>query len=54
MESIRRQEQRSEKPTQIQKYDTETAYFTYTTTNEYSRLGEYEPSSFLCSGCFPM
>ena len=45
MDSVRRQEQRLEKPTQIQNYNTETVYFTYTTAKEYSRLGEYEPPS---------
>ena len=46
MESIRRQEQRLEKATQIQNYDNETVYFSYTTAKEYSRLGEYDPPSF--------
>ena len=46
MESIRKQEQRLKRPTQMQNNDTETVYFTYTTAKEYSRLGEYEPRSF--------
>ena len=53
MDSIRRQEQRLEKPTQIQNYDTETVYFTFTTVKEYSRLGEYEPPSFYAVSVTP-
>ena len=46
MESIKRQEQRLERPMEIQNCNIETEYFTYTTTKEYSRLGEYELPSF--------